>query len=181
MPRYAAFLRAVNLGSRRRVTSEGLKSSFEEAGFGDVACFRTSGNVVFTAGAGSPEQITERVETGLRDSLGFEVPVFLRSERQLRAIAAEEPFDPDLVEASKGKLQVSFLTRKPTATVRRKALALASDEDRLAISGRELYWLPSGGTQQSSLDQAAVDRLLGPSTMRTMGTVEQIAAKFFAG
>lgn len=52
-----------------------------------------------------------------------------------------------------------------------------TDEDLLAIEGRELYWLPSGGISESELDLRAIDAALGPGTMRTMGTVEQIAAK----
>ena len=56
-------------------------------------------------------------------------------------------------------------------------LALASDEDLLAIEGRELYWLPSGGLLESDLDLKAIEKLLGADTRRTMGTIEQIAAK----
>jgi uncharacterized protein (DUF1697 family) len=59
----------------------------------------------------------------------------------------------------------------------KKTLALATDEDLLAIEGRELYWLPSGGISESGLDLKAIDAALGAGTMRTMGTVEQIAAK----
>jgi uncharacterized protein (DUF1697 family) len=179
MPRYVAFLRAVNLGSRRRVTSEGLRACFEEMAFTEVACFRTSGNVIFASESGEPRTITDRAERGLAERLGFEVPVFLRSEGEVRAIAENEPFDTEVVGASKGKLQVSLLAAKPSAAARKQALALATDEDLLAISGRELYWLPSGGTQQSDLDQAALERQVGPATIRTKGTVEQIAAKFF--
>lgn len=57
-------------------------------------------------------------------------------------------------------------------------LALATDEDLLAIEGRELYWLPSGGLLESNLDLKAIEALLGADTRRTMGTVEQIAAKY---
>ena len=178
MPRYGAFLRAVNLGRHRRVTGAELVSAFTAAGFEEVAAFRTSGNVIFTAPGGAGE-ITRRSETALEDALGFEVPVFVRSERELRAIAAHEPFDPELVSSSKGKLQVSFLASKPSAAARRAVLALATDDDRLAIEGRELYWLPSGGTQGSALDQNALAELVGPATMRTMGTVQAIVAKFF--
>jgi hypothetical protein len=32
----------------------------------------------------------------------------------------------------------------------------------------------------SELDLKAVEKLIGPNTMRTNGTVEQIAAKYFA-
>ena len=47
--RYAAFLRAVNVGRNHRVTSTELCEIFEEAGADEVATFRTSGNVVFEA------------------------------------------------------------------------------------------------------------------------------------
>ena len=58
-------------------------------------------------------------------------------------------------------------------------LALASEEDRLAVKGTELYWLPSGGTQKSKLDMKTIDKALGLNTLRTMGTIEQLAAKYF--
>ena len=84
---------------------------------------------------------------------------------------------PKPSSASKGKLQVSLLPKKPTAAARKKVLALATEEDRLAIEGRELYWLPSGGMLESELDLKAIEDALGPGTMRTKGTIEQIAAK----
>jgi uncharacterized protein (DUF1697 family) len=173
--RYAAFLRAVNLGRNRRVTSARLKSLFEEAGAEEVATFRTSGNVVFEA----PRDIARALEKHLEKALGHEVVIFLRTAKELKEIAAHEPFPPKQVEASKGKLQVSMLDRKPTAATRKKVLALATEQDPLAFGGRELYWLPSGGTMESELDRNAVDKLLGPTTMRTKGTVELLAAKFF--
>jgi hypothetical protein len=83
------------------------------------------------------------------------------------------------VEASKGKLQVSMLSAKPSAAKQKQVLALATDDDLLAFGKRELFWLPSGGTLESTLDRKAIDKLLGPTTMRTKGTVEQLTAKFF--
>jgi hypothetical protein len=57
---------------------------------------------------------------------------------------------------------------------------MASEEDLLALDGRELYWLPRGGMLESSLDLDAIDALLGRSTRRTKGTIEQIAAKYLS-
>ena len=48
------------------------------------------------------------------------------------------------------------------------------------VKGRELYWLPSGGISESDLDLKTLEGLLGPWTMRTKGTVDQIAAKLTA-
>lgn len=174
--RYAAFLRAVNLGRNRRVTSATLKSLFEQLGAEDVATFRTSGNVIFEA----PRDMARALETHLEKALGHEMVIFLRTASEVMEIAAHEPFPPEDVGQAKGKLQVSMLEKKPTAAVQKKALALATDRDLLAFGKRELYWLPSGGTMDSELDRKALDELLGPTTMRTKGTVEQLAAKFFA-
>jgi uncharacterized protein (DUF1697 family) len=176
MERYVAFLRGMNLG-KRRIKNDELRAEFEALGFEGVATFRASGNVVFSAAKQSEGALTKRIEHGLGDALGYEVPVFLRSCAEVAAIAAREPFAPKLVAASKGKLQVMLAARKPSAAARRRVLALASDQDRLAIEARELFWLPSAGTIESALDLGAIDEALGKGTQRTMGTIEQIAAK----
>jgi uncharacterized protein (DUF1697 family) len=178
MQRYVAFLRGMNLGGRR-IKNEELRTHFEAMGFEEVATFRASGNVVFADGGGESEaKLAKRVEAELDERLGYDVPVFLRSVEEVAAIAAREPVDPKAVEESEGKLQVSLLQKKPSAASRRKVLALATDEDLLAVEGREVYWLPSGGLLESNLDLNAIEALVGQDTRRTMGTMEQIAAKY---
>lgn len=174
--RYAAFLRAVNLGKNRRVTNDRLKALFEEAGAEEVATFRTSGNVVFEATRDMARDLEKHLET----ALGHEMVIFLRSDKELGEIVRAEPFPAKDVARSKGKLQVVLFEKKPTAAVKKKVTALATDSDRLAFGKRELFWLPSGGYVDSELDRKTVDDLLGPSTVRTKGTVDQLAAKYFA-
>lgn len=178
LSRYVAFLRGMNLGGRR-IKNEELRTEFEALGFAEVGCFRASGNVIFAAEEGDEAKLSAEIEAGLGEALGYEVPVFLRSASELRAVAAHQPFDDRALKASKGKLQVTFLQRKPKAASRKQALALATEEDRLAIEGRELYWLPQGGMSESELDLKAIASTLGLNTVRTMGTVEQIASKYF--
>jgi uncharacterized protein (DUF1697 family) len=174
---YVAFLRGMNLGNRR-IANEELRRHFEEIGFEEVATFRASGNVIFATPKREAEgKLTQRVEAELGKRLGYEVPVFLRSIEEVAAIAERQPFETKAVARSKGKLQVSFLRKKPGTAAKKKALALATGEDLLAIEGRELYWLPSGGISESDLDLKAIDAVLGAGTIRTMGTIEQIAAK----
>lgn len=177
MDRYVAFLRGMNLGGRR-IKNEELRRHFEEIGFEEVATFRASGNVIFSTPKREAEaKLEQRVEGGLGERLGYEVPVFLRGVEEVAAIAAREPFGAKAVAKSKGKLQVSFLKKKPAAAAKKMALAAATEEDLLAIEGRELYWLPSGGISESDLDWKPIEAALGPVTIRTMGTIEQIAAK----
>jgi uncharacterized protein (DUF1697 family) len=180
VPGYTAFLRGVNLGRVRKVSSAELRRIFEEEGFGGVSIFRTSGNVVFASDDRRIAALTKRIEGRLAEALGYEVQVFLRTAAEVRAIAAHEPFAAGEVEASHGKLQVSILSSAPNKAARSEVLAMATDEDRLAFGDRELYWLPSGGTRDSALSAGAIEKILGRMTTRTKGTVELLAAKFFA-
>jgi uncharacterized protein (DUF1697 family) len=180
VPPYAAFLRGINV-SGRRVTGDELRSCFAALGFERVATFRASGNVVFDVEGGRPADLTARIEEGLAGALGYAVPTFLRTATEVRAIVRHRPFDEELVEASAGKLQVSFLRWRPAAGLRKEVLAMATDEDRLAIRGRELYWLPSGRMLDATIDLVALERAIGPTTRRTKNVIEEIAAKHFSG
>jgi uncharacterized protein (DUF1697 family) len=178
MSRYAAFLRGINVGGHR-VTNEELRARFSAMGFAEVASFRASGNVVFTAQGQSEGELTDLIEDELARSLGYQVATFLRTASEIGAMAERRPFDSAHVEASNGKLQVSLLRKRPSARVQRDVLALATDSDRLAFTARELYWLPSGGMLEAAIDLKSIDALLGTSTRRTKATIERIADKHF--
>jgi uncharacterized protein (DUF1697 family) len=179
MSAYVAFLRGMNVGGHR-LTNDELRAHFTAIGFDQVATFRASGNVVFAATPEQPAEIAARIERGLAAALGYEVPTFIRSAQELRAIAALQPFDARHVRGSAGKLQVALLSEPPSKRARDATLALAGERDRLAFGARELYWLPSGGILDAELDLKALGGLLGVMTLRTKGTIEQIAARHFA-
>jgi uncharacterized protein (DUF1697 family) len=168
---YTAFLRAINIGGRR-VKGPELCRPFTEMGFENAASFRASGNVVFEA----PRKPAEsRIETGLEEALGYEVAVFLRSPTEMEALARLEPFEPG------AKFHVMFLKKLPAKSVQDDVLALSTDDDKLAFGERELFWRPRGRMLESELDLNRVGKLIGLNTMRTSGTVQQIAAKYLPG
>lgn len=173
--RYAAFLRAINVTGRRATGAE-LRACVEAAGMEEVATFRNSGNVLF-AGTGPRARVRAQVERALAEGLGFEVVAFLRTAAEVRRIAAAEPFPAAEVTASAGRLQVALLERPPDRAAAKRVLALGGEEDRLALDGAELYWLPRGGISDSPLDLGAIEAALGPMTMRTIGTVEGMAGR----
>src|SRR6187200_3347193 len=114
----------MNLGGRR-IKNEDLRRHFEAMGLEEVTTFRASGNVIFATPKREAEgKLAGRVEAELDKRLGYAVPVFLRSAEEVAAIAAQEPFDAKAVERSKGKLQVSLLQKKPSASAKKKVLAL---------------------------------------------------------
>lgn len=175
---YVAFLRGINLGNRRIKNPE-LVGHFEAMGLEEVATFRASGNVVFADPSGESEaKLQKRLEAELDARLGYDVAVFLRSFEEVAAIAAREPFGAKAIARSKGKPQVQLLGKKPSAAARKKVLALAGPDDEMTFEGRELHWLPATGLSETEVDLKAIDRALGKGTMRTAGTIEQIAKKY---
>ena len=178
MVRYAAFLRGINV-TGRRVKGPELCAPLEKLGLEEVQTFRASGNVVFAAQRQATGRLEGRIADALESALGSEVAVFVRDPAQIREIAGRQPFTPAQRKGSAGKLHVSLLSRLPTPAKRKAILALATKRDPLAFGARELYWLPRGGMMDSELDVEEVDRLLGPTTRRTMGTIELMAAKYF--
>ena len=140
MAKFAAFLRGMNVGGHR-IKSDELQACFEKMGLHDVACFRASGNVIFAAENEAPDKLISKIEKALQKSLGYTVPIFLRTAQEMRKIAQHEPFTSAQVKASKGKLQVVLLLSQPSPKARKDLLALATDQDRLALVKRELYSL----------------------------------------
>lgn len=173
MAMWAAFLRAINVGGRR-ITSKDLCVPFTDMGFEDVAAFRASGNVVFDAPREAESKLAARIEKELEQSLGYEVVVFLRNDKQMRALAEHRPFGN-----AEGRLHVMVMGKRPSASLVKKVTPLAGKGDRLAFGERELYWLTPGNMQDAQTDLDAVMKLIGPHTMRTKGTIDQIAKKWF--
>jgi uncharacterized protein (DUF1697 family) len=166
----------MNVGGHRLTNLE-LCGHFEALGFTEVAAFLASGNVVFEAGRKSG--VGERIEKGLRQALGYDVPTFLRTADDVVAIAGRDVFDAGLI-AERGKEQVMLLQAEPAAAASKAVTDLASDDDRLEICGREVHWLPRAGLLDACLDFKFIERTVGQTTTRTKKTIQRLAGKFFA-
>jgi uncharacterized protein (DUF1697 family) len=184
MPRYAAFLRGINLGSRR-VTNDRLAEAFEGPGVANVAPFLASGNVVFDTdsairSAGSEAEFARRLAERLEAGLGFEVGTFLRPLARLAELAEIPP--PRAADHDGFNVHVIFLDRPADPDVARALERLETGDDIFEIHGREVLWHRRGRMSDSEIRTADLDRALGDagSTMRNMNTVRRIVAKFGA-
>lgn len=146
MTTYAALLRGINVGGRRKVPMAELRELVAGLGWTGVRTHLQSGNVVFTvppgesAGAGEPR---ERLEAALADRFGFEVPCLLRTAGELRAVVEDCPFPAQ--ELDPAKLLVLFIEETPAADHFAKVDAEAHAPDEFRHVGRAVYcWFPDG-------------------------------------
>jgi uncharacterized protein (DUF1697 family) len=178
MPRYIAFLRAINVGGRT-VKMDRLRGLFEAMEFTDVSTFIASGNVVFDALGKNAVELERQIEDHLRQSLGYDVATFLRTPAEIASIAAFRPFAPEEHEAVGHSLYV-ILIRAPLGDgAREKLLSFRTAADDLYVHGREVYWLCRVKFAESTLAGAPLERTIGmPSTTRNVTTLRKMAAKY---
>jgi uncharacterized protein (DUF1697 family) len=175
MPRYAAFLRAINVGGHT-VSMQALKKHFGDAGCFDVETLIASGNVVFGSSSRSAAVLEKRIAAHLESRLGYAVATFLRTPEEIASIAAHRPFARGESERPGHALYVAFHSRAADAASRRRVLDLKSDVDDLRIRGREVYWLCRGRSSDSRIYGGGLERALGqPATLRNATTVRKIA------
>src|SRR5207249_1401899 len=83
-------LRGINVGRGKRVEMSRLARAFEELGFTDVKTLLNSGNVLFDAP--TADSLIPTIERKLRETFGFEIPVLVRRQDEVRAIVESDPF-----------------------------------------------------------------------------------------
>lgn len=179
MPLVAAFLRAINVHGRR-VGNADLVAAAEAGGFAGVTAYQAAGNLVLAVDEPLDEAAT-RLETALREGLDFLSEVFLRTGEELATVLGATPFPEELIASSAGAPHVGFLGSAPSADAAAAVEALGGEVDRLRVVGAELHWLPTQGVGRSRVSTDAIARHVGPLTVRTMGTVGRMHARFFAG
>lgn len=175
--RYAAFLRAINVGGRI-VKMGRLRAMFEEAGLAHVETFIASGNVIFESAAKDTGRLEKSIERHLAAALGYDVATFIRTMPELRAVGGHEAF-PAREEAAAHGLYVAFLPAPPAAAAVRALLAFRSDVDDFHVHGREAWWLARAPMSRTPFSGAKLEKALGmPATVRNVTTVRKMAAKF---
>jgi uncharacterized protein (DUF1697 family) len=178
MARYIAFLRAINAGPGRTVKMDVLRQAFEALGFARVATVMATGNVVFETRRQNVKALERRLEARLREAVGYEAAVYIRTDAELAEIASFKPFPPSRLDAA-GEHNVIFLAEAPGKTVRHKLKALTTAADEFRVHGREVYWLRRKKPGAADYSSIPLDTALGGRfTMRGMRTVKKIAEEY---
>jgi uncharacterized protein (DUF1697 family) len=178
MPRYIAFLRAINVGGHT-VKMDALRELFTGLDLRNIETFIASGNVIFETADEDARALEQRIEAHLLQSLGYKVATFLRSTSELAAVAAHQPFPPAELEQPGHYLYIAFLPSPPSEEPHRKLLTFTCEVDEFHVHGREIYWLCRKKISDSTFTGALLEKTIGmPATLRNVTTVRKLAAKY---
>jgi uncharacterized protein (DUF1697 family) len=177
MPRYIAFLRAINVGGHI-VKMEYLKALFEELNFSVVETFIASGNVIFTSSSKASKSLEQKIEKHLLESLGYAVSTFIRTDLQVSEIAHYKSFDEAKL-ASAQALNIAFLKDSLSPGLVSTLMTLKTDIDDFHVNGTEVYWLCKQKQSESKFSNVVLERTLKiQATFRGANTIARLAAKY---
>jgi uncharacterized protein (DUF1697 family) len=176
VPRFYAFLRAINVGGHT-VTMARLRELFEELGLTGVETFIASGNVIFDSSSRNTATLEKKIGAHLEDSLGYEVKTFIRTAPELVALAAHKPF-PDARIREARAFCVGFLSQPLDAAARKALDGFKTAVDDFQVNGREVYWLCKVGQGESKFSNVVFEKATKARvTFRGANTVAKLAAK----
>ena len=162
MARFAAFLRAVNVGGTGKLPMAALRAMCEAEDFTAVETYIASGNVGFTTKF-SRDQAKTKLEQQLAQHFGKPANLFLRDADQLKAMI-DSPFP----QAVGNRLMVILLAADPLRRMIEEAKNQRDEE--IALGEACLYVHYPTGMGQSKLKIPGAEQ----GTARNMNTIRKM-------
>lgn len=164
MTGYVALLRAVNVGGTGKLPMSVLVEICRAAGFRQVRTHIASGNVVFGSD-GAEDDVRARLEKRLRDHMGRDVGVVVRTAAEVAGTLARNPF----ADAAGNRVMALFVDGPLPKDPLEGVTGIGHEEIR--VGERELFVFYPDGMARSRL-RIPVER---HGTARNMNTVARLA------
>ncbi|MFE6165516.1 DUF1697 domain-containing protein [Streptomyces sp. NPDC056486] len=148
---YAALLRGINVGGKRKLPMGELRTLLSGLGFGDVRTHLQSGNAAFTSAEADEDALAARVSEAIERHFGFDVDVLVRDGAYLKAVADACPFPAASLEGK--QLHVTYFS-EPVDASRLDALDQAAFlPEEFRLGDRALYLYAPDGLGRSKLGE----------------------------
>ncbi len=176
MHKFVAFLRGINVGGHF-VVKERLKQAFVSMGFQNVSTYKQSGNVIFEVEDAKPQELKSLIEDRLKEMLGFEVAVLLRSLTELKHIIDLDPFKNETTYGA--SFLVTFLPASTELFSHKLPLFIPKSTAKVILAeDKEVYSITHGGGEGALPNRFVESQLKVKATTRNMNTIREIAEKY---
>lgn len=179
MPTHIAFLRAINLGAKRKFPKDAIKSAVESTGATDVETYINTGNVRLTTRLRSRARVEAALEEAFLADRGFEVTTIVFTPAELVAIA--EAADDLAGEHPDAQAHyITLLKQEPAAEAVAAAEALSVDREMCRVSGRAVHVVLLKAFHEGSLMNTKPFVNLGVGTARNVTVIRTVADRWGA-
>ncbi len=176
MVRFIVFLRAINVGGHS-VASAKLQEAFTGLGYRNVSVYKQSGNVILEADEADPIEIKRKVESKLRDELGYDTVGFIRTIPQLKTIIDVQAFNG--CEKEGASFLVTFLAQAPMELPFKLPMTIPKSRAQIiSMKDSEVFSVTHGDGEGGLPNPFLESKLKLKATTRNMNTIVKIVEKF---
>jgi uncharacterized protein (DUF1697 family) len=137
MKKYISIIRGINVSGQKKIKMAELKSLYEELNFKHVVTYIQSGNVLFCSPINDQDKIKTMIQDIIYDHYGFDVTVIILTEKRLRKILSEIPFDSKKIDLT--KFYFCFLEKDPSPESVEELLQISDKNEKFIILGKVIY------------------------------------------
>ena len=170
MHRYIALIRGVTPTGKGRVPMADLRQALVSNGFPDARTWIQSGNIVLSS-ALEAAACGEAIHRLIREKIGPDLPVIVKTPAQVRAVLDGNPFDGLLPE----RVFYAQWQGEADMAAAEKLQQLDFGEERLVITPEAAYMYIPGSAARSKLNNNFLERKLGLAiTTRNRNTLSKL-------
>lgn len=174
VPTFVALLRGINVGKAKRVPMVELRALLAGLGYTNVATLLNSGNAIFCAAKGTPARHAAAIAAAIADQLKVDVPVVVKSAKELAAIVAENPIDVQPQEHP--RVLVTFVQDAQALAGLAAVGSLVVPPEQFVVGQRAAYLHCAAGILQSKAGEALLGKAGRQATSRNWATVLKLQA-----
>jgi uncharacterized protein (DUF1697 family) len=174
MPMFVALLRGVNVGKANRVPMAELRALLADLGYTRLATLLNSGNAAFHARRGTPASHAKAIAAALAGRLKVQVPVVVKSAKELDAIIDANPIAAD--DSLYPRLLVAFVQDAKRLTNLAVIGSLVVAPERFERGSQAAYLFCARGILESKAAAALLGKAGGAATSRNWATALKLQA-----
>ncbi|MBZ2165513.1 DUF1697 domain-containing protein [Methanobacterium sp. VT] len=169
-------LRGINVGRTKRVKMDELKEVYKSLNFKDVKTYIQSGNVIFQFKNIDTNELKIKIKNKLKETLGFDVAVVIRTKEELEKIINENPLKKEDINHT----YITFLSNIPSEDLFNDIKIkidskMKNKNDKIINYPKEIYlFLPDGYGRTKLNNNFFEKQLKVTSTTRNLKTVKKL-------
>lgn len=175
MERYIAFLRGVNVGGKNKVPMAKLKAALEKDGLTGVTTYINSGNLLFSCGETSAEELQERCRRVIQAEFGLAVAVAVLSVKDYAEALYNAPgwwgVEPEY------KHNIIVVIPPAGAAELAREVGIREEYEQVAHWGQVIFWsAPLKTFSRTRWSKVVTSAAYGSVTVRNANTAKKLLA-----
>lgn len=173
--KYISLLRGINVSGQKKINMPDLKALYESLKLSNVITYIQSGNVIFESDNKDKVNIQKLIESKIKSSYDFSVPVSIRTDKEIERTIKNNPFKNFNLETKGTKVLFTFLNMKPKKENISKLLEKVKSPKKMVIKDDVVYLLCPKGYGKSKLSNTYIEKQLNlVATTRNWKSVEKL-------